>query len=497
MPILILIPLAGALLTLLLPRRGQRVAGIAAAVATLAASLSVSWWLFRGGARRHEVGSWDIPLGIHLQADGLSVFMILVTAIVGLTVSVYAGSFFALSEARKGGAAYFWPLWLFLWGFLNGLFLSSDLFNIYVALEGVTLSAVALAALNSDTTSLAGALRYLLAAMLGSLAYLLGVGILYSAYGMLDLQALAAVVEPELATGVAMALMVTGLLLKTALFPLHFWLPPAHSAAPAPVSAVLSALVVKGSFYVVLRLWFTVFDNQLTFAAGQLLGTLGAAAILWGSFQAIRQRRLKLLIAHSTVGQIGYLFLIFPLMSMGSAAMEAAPGLREAWAGGIYHLFSHALAKASLFLSAGILLHAVGNDDLRSIRELAARLPTTAFALGLAGVSLMGLPPSGGFIAKWMILKAILASGQWWWAPVLVLGSLLTAGYVFLILRHIFIPPTGKLRLRSVPRTLEFTALILALLVILIGFRAEELIALLELDAPPFRTEPLLGEGSL
>ena len=107
--------------------------------------------------------------------------------------------------------------------------------------------------------------------------------------------------------------MTTGLLAKTALFPLHLWLPPAHAGAPAAASAVLSALVVKGSWFLVVRLWFDVMPGVVTFSAAQLLGGLGAAAILIFSVVALRQERLKLLIAYSTLAQIGYLFLMFPL----------------------------------------------------------------------------------------------------------------------------------------------------------------------------------------
>lgn len=378
------------------------------------------------------------PLGIQLAADGLGTLMLLMTAGVGVLVSAYAASYFRDEIANR----YFWPLWLFLWAGLNALYLSRDLFNLYVVLEVVGLSAVALAALSGSRAALQAAMRYLLATMVASMCYLLGVALIYANHGVMDLDLLAASVRGDLPTQLAACLMIAALLLKTALFPLHFWLPPAHSAASAPVSAILSALVIKGSLYLTMRLWFHVFQPVTTYPAGQLLGVLGSAAILWGSFQALRQKRLKHLIAHSTVGQVGYLFLLFPLATVPLAADGSpAPWINEAWAGGVYQALSHAFAKAAMFLAAGVILRAAGNDQLRSMQDLAGRLPETTLAFALAGISLIGLPPSGGFVAKWLILKAVIASGQWWWAPVVLAGGLLTAGYVFLMIRYAFAGP--------------------------------------------------------
>ena len=148
--------------------------------------------------------------------------------------------------------------------------------------------------------------------------------------------------------------MTAGLLAKTALFPMHFWLPPAHAGAPAAASAVLSALVVKASYFLIVRIWFDVLPGPRSVAAAQMLGTLGAAAIIFGSVIALQQARLKLLIAYSTVAQIGYLFLMFPLV----VGFDAQPWGDAAWTGGLIQLFSHAFAKAAMFMAAGLIAEA-------------------------------------------------------------------------------------------------------------------------------------------
>jgi formate hydrogenlyase subunit 3/multisubunit Na+/H+ antiporter MnhD subunit len=264
--------------------------------------------------------------------------------------------------------------------------------------------------------------------------FLAGVSLIYAGYGTLDLATLAGAVEPGPVAWTALALMTAGLLLKTALFPLHFWLPPAHASAPAPVSAVLSALVVKVAFYVIVRLWLDVFPDVVTPAAARLLGVMGAAAILWGSWRALRTERLKLLAAYSTVAQLGYLFLFFPVL----LALPPGP-VHDAALGGLVILaLTHGFAKSGLFLAIGIIQQRSGHDRIDKLDGTAQRLPATTFAIALGGVALIGLPPSGAFLGKWQLLAGSFASGQWLWILVTLAGSLLAAAYMFRVLGHAF-----------------------------------------------------------
>jgi formate hydrogenlyase subunit 3/multisubunit Na+/H+ antiporter MnhD subunit len=192
---------------------------------------------------------------------------------------------------------------------------------------------------------------------------------------------------------------------------------------------------------------------------------------------ALRQQRLKLLVAYSTVAQIGYLFLLFPLTT------EARGGI-AAWSGGVYHALSHACAKAAMFMVAGSIIRALGHDRLDGMAGIGQQLPMSMFAFALAGVSLMGLPPSGGFVAKWLLLNAALDSGQWWWAGVVVTGGLLTAGYVFLVLQHAFVPLPTNATFLPVPRSMELAPVALALVALLLGLTATAPLALLRIGAP-------------
>ena len=425
----IALPLAGALLAVLAPRHVDAV-GVAAGLGTATAALALLWQVAAAGPVRYAVGGWTPGLGIALHADGLAVSLLAMAALVALAASVYVTAYFREASDR----ARFWPLWLLLWTALNALFLAGDLFNLYVTLELLGLAAVGLTALGGKRAALEAALRYLVVGLLGSMAYLAGVVIIYTAYGTLDLVTVAVTIRPEPAAWTALALMTGGLLLKTALFPLHFWLPPAHANAPAPVSAALSALVVKAAFYLVLRLWLDLFAPITTSAVANLLGLLGAGAVLWGSWQALRAERLKLMAAYSTVAQIGYLFLFFPLL----AALPEGPARDAAFGGAVLLAVTHGFAKAALFLAAGVVQQHAGHDRIRDLGGTAQGLPVTTFAIALAGVALIGLPPSGAFLGKWQLISGAIATGQWFWVPVVLAGSLLAAAYVFRLLGHAF-----------------------------------------------------------
>jgi formate hydrogenlyase subunit 3/multisubunit Na+/H+ antiporter MnhD subunit len=197
---------------------------------------------------------------------------------------------------------------------------------------------------------------------------------------------------------------------------------------------VLSALVVKAAFYLVLRLWLEVFAAVITPAAASLLGTLGAGAVLWGSWQALQAERLKLLAAYSTVAQLGYLFLFFPLLQ----ALPPGPA-RDLAAGGLVILaLTHGFAKAGLFLAIGVIQQRAGHDTIRELGGTAQQLPATTFAIALAGIALIGLPPSGAFLGKWQLLAGAVTTGQWLWLVITVIGSLLAAAYIFRVLGHAF-----------------------------------------------------------
>ena len=477
-------PLVAVLACFVFGRRATEIAIAAVFVqGLLATAILASVW--RGGAPLIcDLGGWAPPLGIALRADGLSAVMMVTTAVIAGAIVLYAAPTLrpppGRAETRAG--VVFWTLLFAVCGALTVVWTAGDMFTLYVALELLTFGAVPMVCLDGRAETVAAALRYLLFALLGSVFYLLGTALLYGAYGTLDIAHLAEHVRAEPALWMTAALVTAGLLAKTALFPLHLWLPSAHAGAPAAASALLSSLVVKASFFILLRFWFDVMPRLPGDAAAQLLGALGAAAIVAGSVLSLRQARLKLLVAYSTVAQIGYLFLIFPLAA-GSMATSPWSGL--GWSGGIVQLIAHAVAKASMFLAAGLIGESLGHDRMDGLGGIARAAPTTVAAFVLAGLSLMGLPPSGGFVAKLLLLAAAVTERQWWWAAVILAGGLLAGGYVFRVLASTLAAPVaGQPRPQRIARDREAVVLALSLCAVLLGLLPLRPLEILQIGRP-------------
>ena len=258
----IMTPAAGVVLAMALGGRAAERVALLVAVVGAALALGIARTLWSSGTPlRYVIGGWSPPLGIALRADGLSAIMLLTSALVIGAIAPFASASFSqpAGQPETRMPLVFWVMLMGVWTGLNAVWLASDLFSLYVALELLTFAAVPLVALEGKPETIAAALRYLLFALIGSILYLLGCALLYGAYGTLDIGLLAQAARAEPVVWVAAALMTAGLVAKTALFPLHLWLPPAHAGAPAAASALLSALVVKGSFILIVRLWFDAF----------------------------------------------------------------------------------------------------------------------------------------------------------------------------------------------------------------------------------------------
>ena len=474
------LPLAAALAATLSARLAHALVlpvGLAGLVLAAGAALQVA----THGVIELHLGGWRPPLGIRLRLDGLARASLRAGALVPGAALATARPAFArggtLGRDRRAWA--FWPLAFCLLAATQAAFLGADLFNLYVALELLTLAAVALAPREGTAEALAAAMRYLLFALLGSLAYLLGVALLYAAQGTLDLQALRGAGAGQPGAALAATLMSVGLMAKAALFPLHGWLPAAHSSAPAPASALLSALVVKVPFLILLRVWSEALAGLPSAAFAHVMGLVRVGAILAGPLLALRQHRLKLVIAYSTVAQLGYLLMAFPLaLAPGAGSWGAA-----AWNGVVFHALAHALAKGAMFLAAGHMAQALGHDRIDGMAGLGRVLPIAGFAFAIAAVSLMGLPPSGGFLAKYLLLTASLASGQWWWAVSMLGGGLLAVAYLFRPLEALLVKGEPALQ-ATVPRGRQAIALALALASVALGLLSAQPFGLLQVGRP-------------
>ncbi|WP_252107052.1 MULTISPECIES: proton-conducting transporter membrane subunit [unclassified Halomonas] len=466
----LLLPLlAGLLAAFLPPRRGAPVLVVAALLLAAGAALTLD--AYQTGLLRWQAEILGVTLSLRL--NGLGALLLLVTQGVSAAAALYAPGYLRLIEAGPAGR-WLWPLMGVTVSALSLLWLAADLLTLYFALEALGLSAVGMLLLSQKSEALEAGMRYLLLTLVGSLAYLMGVALIVGEWGELELSRLAVAVEPGTVAYVAAALLGAGLALKAALFPLHAWLGPVHENAWTPVSALHAALVLKASLYMLILLWSLLLPQTLW--APRLIAWLGGLAIVWGGLTAWRAQTLKSLVASSTVAQLGYLMVAFPLL-LGPDIAPIPKAL--AWQGFWLQLIGHGLAKAAMFLAAGNLMLATGESSLKGLAGTSRHLPLSLLIFGLASITLMGLPPSAGFTAKWLLLHAMVLSNQWVGVASLLVGTLLTAAYIFRMFRYSFDERAPHHRYQPLARGMDAVALTLALAALALGLLAHFPLSLL------------------
>lgn len=421
--LVVVVPLVAAPLCLLARR-----AGAAWAIAALAcgfalyASLALAAAVATGGPISYALGNWPAPWGIEYRVDALSAFVLVLVTAIATPVTLFAWRSAAAEVARESLYLFYTMHCLCIAGLL-GMAITGDAFNLFVFMEIASLSTYVLVALGRDRRALFAAYQYLILGTIGATFFVIGVGLLYLATGTLNLADMAARlpgVADERPLRAALAFITVGVSLKLALFPLHLWLPNAYAYAPSPVSALLAGTATKVSVYVLLRFYFGVFGGRQGLdelpVAGVLL-VLSLVAIVVASLIALWEKDLKRLLAYSSVAQIGYITLGISLLS--HAGLSAA----------IVHLFNHGITKAALFLLVGCI--AARGTGFERLRGLGQAMPLTSLGIVVAGLSLIGIPGTAGFVSKWYLVLAAIEAGRWWIAGLVVLSSLIAVAYVW------------------------------------------------------------------
>jgi len=429
--LLVALPIFGSIVALLLglvrARTGWLVAVLTSIVQVVAAATLASR-AFGEEPVRYVVGGFTAPFGIELVVDGISGTMAVLVAVVALGVLGYARSAGPRSNA-------FYATYLLLITGLTGMSITGDVFNMYVFLEITGLTAYALVASGDSGRSALAALKYLLVGTVGASLFLLGIGYAFVATGtlnMADLSTQLAAVEGGYTAPLVQAsfgLLVVGLFVKIAVFPLHTWQPSAYAGAPDSVSALISALVSTVAAYALLRIVFSVFTVEFL-VANQFARTvliIGAiVSIVLGSVLAVSQDEIKRMLAYSSVSQFG--------LVVGAIAIANGAALT----GAVIHLVGHAIMKGGLFLTTGLIANATGARTVDEYAGLADRLPVGARVFGVLALAMVGVPPAVGFVGKWYVVLGAVRAESWPLAVVILASTLLTLAYFARVIERIY-----------------------------------------------------------
>ncbi|HDQ45632.1 MAG TPA: NADH/ubiquinone/plastoquinone (complex I) [bacterium] len=413
LPYFIAIPLLSAfLIALIAGRRDSWAILLSNVAATSLLILSVYVLAARHGETLiYEMGGWMPPLGIVLVQDALTGLMLVLVSLISLLSLIFSVSYIRhLDRSWR-----YYALFMLLITGMNGVIITGDLFNLFVFMEIALFSAFALVAYGGRAEEYEAAFKYAVMGALSSAIILIGIAVLYSATSTLTMAGIAEVLpekDPKIMYWVG-GLFLAGFGLKAAVIPFHAWLPDAHSSAPAPISAMLSGVLIKvPGIYVLMRVFMNVFGAPDLFM--QTFLVLGTVSILIGVFLAVGQWDMKRLLAYHSISQIGYI-----LLGMGLATPLGILGA-------VFHLFNHAVFKSLLFYNAGAVEVALGTRDLKRMGNLTRILPVTSLTSMVASLSISGIPPFNGFFSKLILIIAAIQAGRPGLALAAAVGSLLT-----------------------------------------------------------------------
>ena len=407
-----------------------------AAVVSLGASLAVSvailCQVLRDGVVSYALGGWAPPIGIEYRIDALNGLVLVVIATVALTTAIYSGSRVALETPGK--IPQFYTLYLLLVAGLLGVTVTGDAFNLYVLLEVTSLATYGLIAMGSRRAMLA-CFNYIIMGTIGASLYLLGVGYLYIKTGslnMVDIQQL--LVSQDLYSSksilIAFILIMLGVWIKMALFPLHGWLPNAYAFAPSSASCLIAPLMTKVTVYVMIRMILTVFGPAYVFLYlqwSEVVVWMAVVAIVAGSIMALAQTDLPKMLSYLIIAEVGYM--------VGGVWLANEAGM----VGAFYHIISDAFMTLCLFLAAGAIIARTGDHRITTIFQgIPRKMPLTFTAFMAGALSMIGVPPTCGFFSKWYLIIAGLEAGQWAYVAALLFSSLINAILFFRIIEIAF-----------------------------------------------------------
>lgn len=407
-------------------------------------SLVIAKAVFTRGNIHYLLGGWDPPLGIELYLDPLNASMLVLVTVLGLLTAIYSKKTVAVEMADR--ASLFWCLYLLLMIGMLGILVTGDMFNLFVLLEVASLTGYTLVGIGSGHALFAG-FRYLIIGTIGASFYLIGIGYLYVMTGslnMADLSHILPALYSTKAVQTAFVFIFIGFAIKMALFPLHAWQPDAYTFAPSGISVLISTAMAKTSTYALIRVIFSVFTLDFIkefLPIFDMMCWIAAIAMVAGSIYAIRHYNFKRMLAYSSVANVGYIVLAIGLVPASLQGLNPA----------IIHILNHAIIKGCMFMVAGAFIYKLGHGDIRHFKGLGRRMPVTCFALLLAILAMIGMPPSAGFVTKWYLILAALEAKKYLFIAVIFVSTLLMIVYFWRLVEIIYVREASDDGKASIP----------------------------------------------
>lgn len=476
----------------------QKILSIAASFV----SLGIAIWLFstvwNSGIQTMQAGNWQAPFGITFVADTFSATLVLLTAISGLAVSSFSAGSLRNARVRFG----YFPIFHFLLMGLNGAFLTGDIFNLYVWFEIIIISSFVLLTLGGEKAQIEGSIKYVTMNLLASVIFLTAVAILYGLTGslnMADLSLRVAEIENRGLVNVTAILFLVGFGIKSAVFPLYFWLPASYHTPPPAVSAIFGGLLTKVGVYAILRVFTLIFiPDEFT---GNLITWIAVFTILSGGLGALVQNNLRKVFSYLIVCHIGFMIAGLALYT------------ELALAGAVFYLIHDIIIKTNLFLISGIVFKIKGTYSMRLLGGMYKSFPLLSLLMAIPLFSLVGIPPLSGFWAKLYLIEAGLHTSQFVLIAFIILGSFITLFVIAKVWAEVFwksgenVPKKGHIKYFYELKPLKRAAMVipvimLTIVTLYIGFGAEHIanaagVAGKELMNPVKYIEAVLGNQNL
>ncbi len=403
-----------------------------------------------------EIGNWNIPFGINLYIDKLSLFSLIIITVITFLISVYN-----LRNTDSLDQSKFNSIYLLAYTGIIGIVLTGDIFNLFVFIEIASISTYVLATMKRKT-SFQAAFKYLVLGAVASVFLLISIGLIYSSTGSLNMAVIAQMAgqfDPSLIKVISILLLIA-IGLEAELFPMNLWVPEVYSKSHIGVTSLLSGVLSLSGIYMLIRVFFTVFNEPNIYLYLKILGII---TLIFGEFVAYQQENIKKMLAYSSIAQMG---LVVTIISFNTAFSLQA---------GLFHLLNHSILKVLLFISVGFMIYNIKSDKINDLSGLGKKMPFASIGFTIGALGIMGVPFLSGFVSKMMIIQNTLSFNAYLITGLILLATLVEVAYYLKVIQKLYFESSNQKVRKIFPCLIPIGSL--SIFVIYIGLNPQPVIS--------------------